>query len=394
MALHIIYVSSLCSEKQFFELFSNAKKAPGQQVQKYHRLMVEGLSNIKNLKIDVLSGVPITLQNYPKRFLKGKVEIINDIKYYYTSLFNLPLIKNLCSCIGIAYRCIKLKNPKDKNVIICDVLNISLAIGCVIASKLSNTKIIGIVTDVPGLIVSKPSSFVTRINNFIIKNFNSYIFLTDQMNSLINKNNKPFVVIEGQVDYKMKNVTNIKEKKYNKMVCIYAGMTQKAYGIETLVKAFIEANCLNAELHIYGSGDYDEELIELSKKISSIRYLGVVPNKIIVEEETKATLLINPRPSKEEFTKYSFPSKNMEYMASGTPVLTTFLPGMPGEYLDYIYTFEDETVVGMAKRLREILSISKDELHEKGIRAKEFVLNKKNNICQAAKIIELINKLF
>ena len=34
-------------------------------------------------------------------------------------------------------------------------------------------------------------------------------------------------------------------------------------------------------------------------------------NDRVVEEQLRATLLVNPRPTTEAFTKYSFPSKNM-----------------------------------------------------------------------------------
>ena len=117
-----------------------------------------------------------------------------------------------------------------------------------------------------------------------------------------------------------------------------------------------------------------------------------MPNEHVVKEQLKATLLVNPRPSMEEFTKYSFPSKNMEYMASGTPVLTTPLQGMPQEYNDYVYLFEDETVEGMSKTLARILIQDKRELYDKGISAKKFVMKEKNNVVQAGKIKELITK--
>ena len=82
----------------------------------------------------------------------------------------------------------------------------------------------------------------------------------------------------------------------------------------------------------------------------------------------------------------------MEYMVSGTPVLTTPLQGMPQEYDDYVYLFEDETVDGMIKTLTAILSKDKTELHDKGIRAKDFVLKEKNNVVQARKILNMILK--
>jgi len=49
------------------------------------------------------------------------------------------------------------------------------------------------------------------------------------------------------------------------------------------------------------------------------------------------------------------------------------------------------SVDGMSETLTRILSKDKKELHDKGIRAKEFVLKEKNNIVQAEKI-KKINK--
>ena len=128
---------------------------------------------------------------------------------------------------------------------------------------------------------------------------------------------------------------------------------------------------------------------EYCKKFPSIKYMGVKPNAEIVEEELKASLLVNPRHSTGEYTEYSFPSKNLEYMVSGTPVLTTELAGMPDEYKDYVFLIKDETSDGIAQDFRDILSQTPEELHAFGVRAKEFVLREKNNVIAAKKIMEL-----
>lgn len=103
-------------------------------------------------------------------------------------------------------------------------------------------------------------------------------------------------------------------------------------------------------------------------------------------------LLVNPRPIAPEYTKYSFPSKNMEYMISGTPVLTTKLPGMPEEYYPHVYFIEDETPDGISMVLQEICAKSLEERTRKGIDARQFVLEQKTNIAQAKKIIDFIQK--
>ena len=113
-------------------------------------------------------------------------------------------------------------------------------------------------------------------------------------------------------------------------------------------------------------------------------------NSQIVEKEQQAALLVNPRPTNAEFVKYSFPSKTMEYMASGTPLLTTRLPGMPGEYYPYVDFIMAESPQGIADALKRVLSRSDEELFQKGQAAREFVLKQKNNVVQAEKLLKML----
>ncbi|MDY0292929.1 MAG: hypothetical protein RBR02_11415, partial [Desulfuromonadaceae bacterium] len=117
-----------------------------------------------------------------------------------------------------------------------------------------------------------------------------------------------------------------------------------------------------------------------------------VPNQEVIDAELDASLLVNPRPTEGEYTKYSFPSKTLEYMVSGTPVLTAELPGIPLEYYDYLWFFE-ENGSGLERALRYILSKKNTELEKFGEKSRDFALRYKNNISQAAKTIELINRV-
>ena len=110
----------------------------------------------------------------------------------------------------------------------------------------------------------------------------------------------------------------------------------------------------------------------------------------VVEKEMSATLLVNPRPTNEEYVKYSFPSKTMEYMASGTPVLTTALPGMPKEYYPHVFLIHEETPAGIAQALKDTLSRTDADLFRFGCKARAFVLKERNNIVQAGKILAML----
>lgn len=399
--MNILYISCLCSKAKYAEIFNNSKEKPGQQIQKYHRLMTEGLSKCENTKVTIISGLPVSRAATRKIYFKKQLECKNNISYIYLPFINLPICRHLALFISCFFSTLNFCIKNKDVIIICDILNISVSIGAILASKLSRVRSIGIVTDAPNFLdpnnkkksnILRKSlmNIIRKINNNILNYVDSYVFLTEQMNELINGKQKPYVILEGQVDINMQNVYNSIENKYVKKICLYAGALKSIYGLDNLTEAFIKANIDGAELHIYGSGSFEEELKSICRKHKNIKYFGVVTNDVVVKEQLKATLLLNPRPTNEEFTKYSFPSKNMEYMVSGTPILTTKLPGMPQEYYPYIYLFDDETVEGMIKSIEYVLSKDSMELYIKGFKAKEFVLREKNNIKQAQKIIEMI----
>ena len=157
-----------------------------------------------------------------------------------------------------------------------------------------------------------------------------------------------------------------------------------------LIDAFSKVPGDDLRLWLYGAGDMEAEIRIAAERDARIIYFGVAPNSDVVNVQLRATLLVNPRPSNEEFTKYSFPSKNMECMVSGTPLLTTPLSGMPYEYIPHVYLFEDESVEGMACTLSRVLMLPKSDLHEMGLNSKRFVLDKKNNRVQALALMKMI----
>lgn len=397
--MNILYVSSFCSKNKFNKLFEKSKVKPAQQAQKYHRLMVEGLFQNEGVSIKALSSVPLNRTISDERYHKREIENENGIEFEYLPFLNIPILRHIELFTTGFFNVLKWCQKNKDGVVICDVLDISISTAALFASKVTKMSSVGIITDVPiflaDMTMSKASirsRLILMINTFVMNHFDSYVFLTEQMNELINKEQKPYVVIEGQVDINMATSNNDLRTKHEELICQYAGSLHKIYGLKILTDAFNAADIDGAELHLFGTGDFVEELKTICTEHPHIKYLGVVANDIVIKEQLKATLLINPRPTKEEYTKYSFPSKNMEYMVSGTPVLTTCLPGMPDGYRQYVYLIEDESVEGLTNTLKMLLSKTREELHQKGQEAKQFVLKDKNNVVQAGKIIKMIGK--
>ncbi len=389
--MHFIYVYGGCSPKKYKEYVEDKGIRVQQQSQKYNQLLMEGLC-ANGARVDAVSSRPINQAVSTRLFYKGEKDSENGINYYYVPFISYPVLRNVSVFFSVFFKILFMRAEKER-VMICDALNIAVSVAAYLACKIRRIKTVGIVTDVP---CHRPDNAKVplheKINLWIMKKFDSYLFLTEQMSSIVNPKNRPYVVLEGHADVGMSNVSNNLEGKYDKKVCLYAGTLRKVYGIESLVKGFIKADVPDTELHIYGSGDFEDELKKLCGQYQNVKYFGVVPNREIVENELRAALLVNPRPTNEEYTKYSFPSKNMEYMASGTPVLTTRLPGMPEEYNEYVYLIDEENQDGVCNKLCEILSQPKEVLHEKGILAKEFILKEKNNVVQAKKLMQMLDR--
>lgn len=385
----ISYVSTSMDQEDFERLFAGKKMMPGQQGPKFNRLIMEGLV-ANGVEVHACTGRPVTKCNCSKKFLPYTTYVKNDrFVYMYGSVLNIPILKNIWQMIG-TYLTICREARKGADAVVCDVLNASIALGASAAAKHRKIPCIGIVTDLPDLMVTGVDWRHVKMVESVIDKCTGYVFLTEAMNGKLNSSHKPYVIIEGLCDENMKFVEKKKTKDRTSRKCMYAGLLDARYGVKMMVEGFLQADLLNVELHIYGDGPYAEELMRVAKENHNIRYHGTVMNDVVIQDELDADLLINPRPTHEEFTRYSFPSKNMEYMVTGTPVLTTSLPGMPEEYKQYVYLLSDETVDGFSESLKTYFDCAQEETQMLGLEARRFLLKNKNNKVQAHKIIDLL----
>lgn len=396
MSYQILYISSLSSERLINVICQRTGADPGFAVQKFNRLTVKGLL-ANEQRVVALTNPPITRSNSPCLFEFKRIEREGEITYKYTPIINLPFLKQLCSFIYVFFYVLfwGIGNRKDK-AIICDVLNVSASMGSLLASKINRVQSVGVVTDIYGFMVdgrnstkSIKNSIACRLNSMYVSAFNKYVLLTEQMNELVNPKGRPHIVMEALCDSSILTEEMLDTSKDSPRTMLYAGGLHVKYGLKMLVDAFLQSG-VDGKLVIYGDGPYANELRETSANTDKIEYRGVAPNEEVVEAEHKASVLVNPRFTTEAFSPYSFPSKNMEYMASGTPLLTTNFPGMPEKYHEYVYLFGEETVEAYAETIRQVFAKSDEELQQMGARAKKFVLENKNNVAQAKRIVDFI----
>lgn len=223
-----------------------------------------------------------------------------------------------------------------------------------------------------------------------VRKANAYVLLTENMTEVVGKK-KRYEVIEGfsQAPSKSADTRPADSKKH----LYYFGTLNGQSGIIRFVKCCMSLKRDDFQLHIYGDGYERQSVIDAQYEDARISYGGVVPLKKVMELEQNADFLVNPRPSKDSFNKYSFPSKTLEYMSSGTATVTTRLACIPKEYNEYLYFLDDSSEENMKESLEEILNVPDDESRKKGFQAKQYVLIEKSPRRQAEKILKLMESL-
>lgn len=386
--MRILYGYSNCTDATYNRIISERNVSVLTPDQKYHGLLIKGLAK-NGAEVRCFSGLPINRAVTSRKLIREKDEQEGSAYYHYITTINLPIIRQLMIFFGTFFGVLKAK--KDQNsYAICDCLNIANAYGMTLACRMRRIPVVSIVTDLPDM--ERSSGFLRKLNNKLFSKTDGFIILTEQMNERVNPKGKPFIVLEGHVDSEapLPEDRMPYEAETGRKVVMYAGSLKSIYGIVNLVNGFIQAEIPDSELRVYGDGDFREELEKLSAQHPHVKYMGIRSNQEIVTEEQKASLLVNPRPIAPEYTKYSFPSKNMEYMVSGTPMLTTKLPGMPQEYYPYVYLIKDESPNGIADALKQIFAEPLEQRQAKAKEARAFVLEYKSNVVQAAKIIHFL----
>lgn len=216
----------------------------------------------------------------------------------------------------------------------------------------------------------------------------SYILFTQPMAAKMGIENKPYMVSEGFCDASIFDDIPDQEKYLRKTI-VYGGNLSRLYGIQNLVKGFMQTD-LDAELHLYGAGGDAEFIKECEKQDSRIKFFGRVDRKTLLIALKRAHLLVVNKPTSDDYSNYSFSSKILEYMASGTPLLTTKVGGMPEEYFDYLYLIEDESINGIADALSSVLNAEPGVLSEMAQRAEHFAIKGKSYRKMTENVLEFL----
>ena len=399
------FLSKLIPNEMYDEVSKNAKRNMMDAANALQWHLYNGLCKNIGEPITLINVLPVHSwpQYYKKAFISKKV-FETGFNYKNTSVgfCNVKGIRNYSKIVNI-YKALSewcAQNEGKKVLFVYTMSSAYLTAISVIKKLYKNLFVCVIVADLPDMCnLSTKKDMITKIvgnmnarNSYkLMNNIDAYVLLTKHMAEYMNLD-KPWCVVEG-ISTEAEAFDLVCEKKENEKVIFYAGTLHERFGVWNLVEAFKKIEEKDFRLILCGVGDCENEIVNASKDDERIVFMGQLPRAEVLKLQKKATVVVNPRQNIEEFTKYSFPSKNLEYLSSGVPMVAYKLDGIPDEYDSYIFYVEDNSVEALKNKLLEVCNMQEELLAKKAEAARQFVLENKNESVQTKKIFDFINKL-
>lgn len=363
----------------------------------------EGLYENLNTELKIFNVRPIGSfpQYYKKPFVKGSRFPTDSCKENVDVGFcNVKFIRKLHQPKKIYRQLVKWcrADDEEKCLFIYTMSSSFMVAVHKLKKRFPTLKTCAIVADLPDMsTLSSKQSLAQRIFNkrsaaaayARTACIDAFVLLTRQMADYM-KITQPFTVMEGIAT---KTDLPLKRQQTDERTVLYSGTLHKRFGILNLVQAFEKIEHPDYRLVICGAGDSEEEIKAAAKKDPRISFLGQLPRAEVLALQQTATVLVNPRQNNEEFTKYSFPSKNLEYLSSGIPLVAYKLDGIPDEYDDYINYVSDNSIEALSKKLTEALEDKDGSVAARALAAANFVRDEKNAQKQTRKIVGLLESL-
>lgn len=400
--MNILMMALLYPEDQLEEVSAKVKDKLQNQINNYQRACIDGIrSNLSSKDhLDILNCLPVGIfpLQYKQLILKSGTHDRGTIQQL--GCINLPWFKQKSRAIAAEKaleRWIQ-NNPDNRTILVYTQYLPYMQALHNIKKRYPDVKAAVIVTDLPnemGLATGRKGLMkviearMGRHSLKLLSQMDGFILLTEPMADALGVREKPFEIIEGLVRSEQP-LMSVSSSSPAKPAFLYTGTLESDLGIGHMLEAFEKMP--EYELWICGHGSMIETIQEYTKRCSNIRFLGFVQQKEALALQASATALINPRQPDGMFTKYSFPSKTVEYMRSGKPVLCCRLEGIPSDYDPYLL-YMSAGKEGIIQAVRDLMILTEAERQKIGTKARDYVMECKNPHVQCAKLLSLLKRL-
>lgn len=363
--MNILVFSSAMTQSDFAKYQSLAKIKPNPSNQNFYYKLIKALALRNN--VSVVSHRPLVKGMFNNSVLETETVMDGNVKFYYT--YNRPgkvfkLLKEKSSIETTAKQAIEDFLSNDF-IILTDTLRFNLLKAAKKIAEQYKVKIVGMLTDNP-FNLSSGSTYIKNKQKLEASNLNGYLSLTEGLVNAFNPQ-APSYVFEGLV---AEENDSGKDPVHNYFY--FGGSLYERYGVKTLIDAFIASN-LKQKLVIAGSGPLDKYIEKCAENDYRILFLSQLSKEKNIAYMRNSIANINPRPLNEQIDKESVPSKLLEYLSVGTPVISTKYPKLYSTFKDDVSWIEGNSLEDMKNALENYNVENQSEYLKKAATARRKV---------------------
>lgn len=305
-------------------------------------------------------------------------------------LLNLPGLRMVWRTVVFFSRLMSVVNRSD--VILVYSLHTPLLLAASVAARMKRVRLGIVIPDLPLFMDSEYSGvlrgWLKALDNRLLKWLAgkadvSFPITSRIANDWLNRSSG-YVVVEGISPSTMQPFNN--SARPRRPLLLYTGNFSH---ILKCVEMF-RRSAIDAELVLIGAGPERPALESLAGQDPRIRVKGFMEPDALQSEVEKSSFLINLRDTAWPGGRYSFPSKLVEYIRQGRPVISTRLDGIPVEYFDYFFPLDDRNDAAFAQSLATAIAADRSYLEAAVSGAQAMLRERKSSLVVGRRIIEAL----
>lgn len=397
--LKILWIGKYASEEIFRVMESKGYRDPAAHVSQKN--IIKAFDEL-GIRLDTINAynVPGKYQDkYVEPVKWSRTGLSEDISVGFRNIKYISHLKITRKLIKAARDWADRNKSEEDIIVMVYGMQSSLLSGSIaVKRKISNSKIYLIVPDLPQYMDTN-MSLIKRLLKMIdwikiksqMNSIDGYILYTRHMADFLGIRDKRWIEMEGSIDKDDIIDRFCGQKTHNKIIVMYSGNIDRKFGVIQLLDSIKLIKDSNYEFWFSGYGNAVRELQKRAEADKRIKYLGFLPSrKALLKKQKRATMLINMRLPSKKSSAYCFPSKLFEYMASGRPVLSFRIDGIPDEYYKYLVEIRTTQPRDIAFAIKRVGSLSQCERMRIGREAKRFILQNKTAEHQVKRILQFI----
>lgn|GEM_PF-2288057 len=386
------------TDDELFNKLAKKDSNPQYAAQNYQNNLVKVLRRGEWKSFSVLGSVPCS--PYPKNkviFVAPKKWGDNNERFS-GPVFNLPGVNFLLRAFVFFFYLVvwSFKNKGEKAVFLY-ALHTPHVLPLLIARFLWKLKVVVYVPDLPmymnfgggggGL-----KRILKRLDSWFLlsacNQFDGRAVITPAMFDYVDRDGS--VVVDTIVDESLEQGFSLPAEMPNGVNFTYTGGLRDGYGVLEALEYFSQVSVKNRgwNLLLFGAGPLRDVCIKYAGLHENVHFYGQVPIDKARSVQSKSDFLLNLRDPSDARFNYSYPSKITEYLASGVPVITTKIAGIPEDFFPYLnfVNLDDFDVESLVENYQEI--------REKAGEGRRYLFLSRSFDCQLKKLVGLIKELW